>query len=94
MDRAELIEWAAMILVIVAWWPLLFLGWDALPYRFSLYLGSFAILVVILVRRVHRMREGLKYSRHMIEEQEKFRESTQGPLNLEAPPPGRKPKKP
>ncbi len=94
MSTAEIIEGVAMIGVIVAWWPYLFLGWDAPAYRACLYLGSLVILVAILLRRLARMREGLKYSRHMMDEQEAFRKATQGPLNLEAPPPQREPGKP
>jgi hypothetical protein len=93
MSTAEIIEGLAMIGVIVAWWPYLFLGWNGTAYSVCLYAGSFVILVGILLRRLKRMREGLKYSRHMMDQQEEFRKATQGPLNLESQPPKEKTKR-
>jgi hypothetical protein len=93
MEPAELIEGLAMIAVIIAWWPYLFLQWNGPVYSVCLYVGSFVILVAILLRRLKRMREGLKYSRHMMDQQEEFRKATQGPLNLESQPPQKEPKK-
>jgi len=81
----ELIEWLAMIGVIVAWWPLIFLGWFHPAYRYSLYIGSAAILAIILVRRVLRLQEGFRYSRRIVEMQERLNHGPRPPFLL---PPG------
>ena len=68
MERAELGEWIAMILVILAWWPRLF-GWFPLPYRVFVYALSAAVVTIVFVRRLRRVREGLRYSQEILESQ-------------------------
>ena len=81
MEREEWIEWIALIVVILLWWPLLLFHWFPLPYRIFLYAFSAAVLVTITVRRVRRVREGLHYSNEIMESQRR----AQGPRPLNEP---------
>ncbi len=65
MPRAELIEWIVMLAIIVAWWPMVFLGWGPVYYRFPLYVASLIALAIIFIRRLRRTREGLAESERM-----------------------------
>ena len=65
MAPGELGEWIVMIGIIVAWWPILFLGWAPPYYRFPLYAISVVALVIIFLRRLRRTREGLEESERM-----------------------------
>ena len=82
MSRQEWVEGLAIIGVIVAWWPLIFLGWTAVAYRVVLYVGSFAILGFILVRRLQRLEEAFRYSRKIIEQQQLTKYGPKPPLSL------------
>lgn len=75
-----------MIAVIVAWWPLLFLGWTAVPYRVGLYVGSFLVLSIILYRRWSRLQEGFRHSQRIIDQQHLMRHGPTPPLTLHSPP--------
>jgi hypothetical protein len=87
MEREEWIEWIALIVVILLWWPLILLHWFPLAYRLFLYVFSAAVLVTITVRRVRRVREGLNYSREIMDSQRR----AQGPPPLNPPPEGGRP---
>ncbi len=65
MPRAELIEWAVMLAIIVGWWPMVFFGWGPAYYKYPLYAVSFIALGIIFVRRLRRTREGLEESERM-----------------------------
>ncbi len=69
MERKEIIEWALILLVIVAWWPRIFLDYDPLWYYVLTQYVSPIVLVVILVRRYRRVQEGLEYSRKIVDAQ-------------------------
>ncbi len=69
MSRTELYEWIIIILCIISWWPLIFLGFDPLWYRLFIYIGVPLVLLGILARRFGRVREGLDYSEKVIESQ-------------------------
>jgi len=71
MERNEFIEWIIIILVIVAWWPHIFLGYDPLWYHILIYYVTPSTLVVILVIRYRRVREGFEYSEQVIKAQHK-----------------------
>ncbi len=81
-----MLEGLAMIGVIVAWWPLLFLGWTAVPYRVGLYVGSFLVLGIILYRRWSRLQEGFRHSQRIIDQQQLMRHGPTPPLTLHSPP--------
>ncbi len=65
MPRAELIEWAVMLAIIVGWWPMVFLGWGPAYYKYPLYAVSFIALGIIFIRRLRRVHTGLKESERM-----------------------------
>ncbi len=65
MPRAELIEWAVMLAIIVGWWPMVFLGWGPAYYKYPLYAVAFIALAIIFARRLRRTREGLAESERM-----------------------------
>ncbi len=71
MSRRELIEWVVMLLMIVAWWPRIFLGYDPLWYHILVYYVSPVILVLITVRRIRANQEGFRYSERMMQGLEK-----------------------
>lgn len=62
MERNELIEWIIIILCVIAWWPLIFLGFNPRWYHILIYYVTPLILVAITVRRYRRMKAGLEYS--------------------------------
>lgn len=62
MERNELIEWIIIILCVIAWWPLIFLGFNPLWYHILIYYGTPLVLIVIFFRRYKRMKAGLEYS--------------------------------
>lgn len=70
MERHELIEWAVIILVILAWWPKIFLGFEADWYHVLTHYVSPIVLVIILVRRYRRVQEGFEYSRKIVDAQQ------------------------
>ncbi len=69
MSRRELIEWIAILVIIVAWWPRIFLGYDPLWYHALVYWVSPVILFVIFLHRFRRMQAGFEHSEQMIKEQ-------------------------
>jgi len=71
VERNELVEWIVIVLVIVAWWPRIFFGYDPLWYHLLIYYISPIVLVVILVVRYRRVREGFEYSEQVIRAQHK-----------------------
>ena len=73
MPRDELIEAIVMIAIIIAFWPMLLL--EAIPPRVRyLFYGVAGVLVVIIfIRRLGRIRAGLKYSRKMRDLQEQIK---------------------
>ncbi|MFP3904738.1 MAG: hypothetical protein ACLFWB_10900 [Armatimonadota bacterium] len=69
MSRRELVEWIAILVIIVAWWPRIFFGYDPLWYHALVYWVSPIILFVIFLHRFRRMQAGFKHSEEMIEQQ-------------------------
>ena len=65
MPRTELIEWIVMLAIIVAVWPIVFLGWGPAYYKYPLYAVSFIALAIIFIRRLRRTRDGLAESERM-----------------------------
>lgn len=70
MSRRELVEWIVMMLLIFAWWPRIFLGYDPLWYHILIYYVSPVILVIIAVRRFRANQEGFRYSERMMRGEE------------------------
>ncbi len=68
VERDELWEWLGLIAAVLVWWPALF-DWFPLWYRILVYLFCGAVIVVVGVRRVGRVREGLKYSQEIMDVQ-------------------------
>ncbi len=68
MEREELWEWLGLIAAILVWWPALF-GWFPVAYEVFATLFSGAVVVIVGLRRVGRIREGLRYSREIMEYQ-------------------------
>ncbi|MCX7598662.1 MAG: hypothetical protein N2512_07305 [Armatimonadetes bacterium] len=89
MSRAEMIEGVAMLVIIVAWWPAIFLGWDAAWYRIPLYAVSLATVLVVFVRRLRRLHEALGYSRRLIEQQQQLKQGPLPPLTVQPPSAGK-----
>ncbi len=89
MPRDELLEWIALIVVIVAWWPGALFGWFPLWYKLTVYIFSLGVVGVILVRRVRKVRENLRYSREIMEAQRRAqpRPPLEGPPGGQPPPP-------
>ena len=73
MSREELIEALIMIGIIVAFWPMLLL--EAIPphVRYLFYGVAGVLVVIIFIRRLGRIRAGLKYSRNMRDLQEQIK---------------------
>ena len=69
MDRQEIVEWALIILVILAWWPRIFLGYDPTWYHVLTHYVSPIVLAIILVRRYRRVQAGFEYSRKIVDAQ-------------------------
>jgi len=65
MSRDELIEGIIMILIIIGFWPVAFLGWFPEGYKYAYYGVSGVLVILIFIRRLARVRAGLKYSRQM-----------------------------
>ncbi len=86
MTRGELAEWLAMIGIILAWWPFIFLGWTFAAYRYPLYVVSLAVLAGILVRRLARLEEGLRYSRRIMDMQQRMKYGPTPPFLVPPPP--------
>lgn len=70
MERSEIIEWALIILVIVAWWPWIFLGYDAGWYFILTHYVSPIVLAIILWRRYRRVQKGFAFSRKIVDAQQ------------------------
>ncbi len=70
MSREELIEAIIMIGIIVAFWPMLLLEAIPLHVRYLFYGVAGVLVVIIFIRRLARVRAGLKYSRQMRDLQE------------------------
>lgn len=70
MERYEIIEWALIILVIIGWWPWIFLGYHATWYYVLTHFASPILLAVILWRRYRRVQEGFEYSRRIVDAQQ------------------------
>jgi hypothetical protein len=67
MSRIELVEWLAMILIIVLWWPLVFTTWGPDWYRYPLIAFSVISLAAIFIRRMNLVREGFRISEQMMQ---------------------------
>lgn len=65
MSRDELIEGIIMILIIIGFWPVVFLGWFPDAYKYAYYGICGVLVILIFMRRLARVRAGLKYSRTM-----------------------------
>ncbi len=70
MSREELIEAIIMIGIIVAFWPMLLLAAIPPGIRHLFYAMAGVVVVIIFIRRLGRVRAGLKYSRQMRDLQE------------------------
>lgn len=92
MTRTEIGEAIAMIVVIMAWWPFVLLGWRPPTYRLILYSVSAIVVIVIFVRRARRLHEALQHSRRIIEQQQKMKAGPPSPMRLDGPPSGGKPR--
>jgi len=71
MERKELAEWIAIIVIMIAWWPRIFFGYDPLWYHVLIVYVSPIVLVAILIVRYRRVREGFEYSERVIKAQHK-----------------------
>ena len=69
MSRRELVEWFLILLIIIGWWPRIFLGYDPLWYHILIYYVAPLVLVVVLLRRFRAMQEGFEYSERMMKGQ-------------------------
>ncbi len=69
MSRRELAEWLLILLIIIGWWPRIFLGYDPLWYHILIYYLAPVVLVVILLRRFRAMQAGFEYSERMMKGQ-------------------------
>ena len=69
MSRRELVEWILILLIIIAWWPRVFLGYDPLWYHILIYYLAPVVLILIFVRRFRAMQEGFDYSERMMKAQ-------------------------
>ncbi len=65
MSRDELVESIIMLLIIIGFWPTVFLGWFPDIYKYVYYGISGVLVILIFIRRLARIRAGLKYSRQM-----------------------------
>ncbi len=70
MRRDELIEGIIMLVIIIGFWPVAFLGWFPDFYKYVYYGISGVLVILIFIRRLARIRAGLKYSRTMRDLQE------------------------
>lgn len=70
MSREELIEGIIMLLIIIGFWPVAFLGWFPDLYKYVYYGISGVLVILIFIRRIARVHAGLKYSRKMHDLQE------------------------
>jgi membrane protein implicated in regulation of membrane protease activity len=68
VEREELWEWLGLLAAIVVWWPGLF-GWFPLWYRVAVYAFCATVLTVVTVRRLRRVKEGLRHSQEIMEYQ-------------------------
>lgn len=75
MDRDELIEWAIIIGCIVLWWPYIlirggYVAWGyPMWYHLLIHYAVPVVLALLFVRRYRRMKEGLEYSRKVVDGQ-------------------------
>ena len=69
MEREEWLEWIAAIVVILLFWPFILWRWFPLPYQIFVYVFAAVVLGVTLYRRIKRVREGLDYSREILDAQ-------------------------
>ena len=70
MSRDELIEAIIMIAIIVGFWPVLFCAGIPPNVQYLYYAMSATLVFIIFLRRLARIRAGLKYSRTMRDLQE------------------------
>ncbi len=75
MSRDELIEGIIMLLIIIGFWPVVFLGWFPDLYKYAYYGISGVLVILIFIRRLARVRAGLKYSHKMRDLQEEAQSS-------------------
>jgi hypothetical protein len=78
MDRKEAAEWAVMILIIIAWWPILFGGWGPPAYRYGLEVASALSLGIIFWRRLKRVNAGLAESERMFRDRIEAEKAARG----------------
>ncbi len=73
MPRDELIEAIVMIAIIVSFWPMLLLGAIPPTARYVFYGMAGVLVLIIFIRRLGRIRAGLRYSRNMRDLQEQIK---------------------
>ena len=78
MSKTELVEWIIMILIIVLWWPVVFMGWGPASYQYPLSIVSFATLIAILRNRLKRLNQGFQVSEEMMAARYKAEEMARG----------------
>ena len=84
MSRDELIEALVMIGIIIAFWPMLLLGAIPPTARYLFYGMAGVLVLIIFIRRLARVRAGLRYSRKMRDLQEQIKTGGQ-PMPLIPP---------
>lgn len=74
MHWREVVEWIVILLIIVAWWPRIFLGYghdyDPMWYHVLTHYISPLILIIIVILRWRRMQAGFRYSEEMMKQQQ------------------------
>jgi len=78
MSKTELVEWIAMILVIVLWWPMLFFDWAPAYYRYPLYVVSVVVLLAVFRARLRRLNEGFRVSETMMDARRRAEDAARG----------------
>ncbi len=78
MSKTELVEWTVMILIIVLWWPVVFMAWGPAWYQYPLSVVSFGALLVIFRNRLRRLNQGFQVSEEMMEARHKAEEMARG----------------
>ena len=73
MPRDELIEAIVMIAILVAFWPVMLCAWIPPTARYLFYGMAGVLVLIIFLRRLGRIRAGLKYSRNMRDLQEQIK---------------------
>lgn len=67
MSRTEWVETIAMILIIVLWWPVIFLGWGPPYYRGPLTVVSVVVVLAIFIVRLRRVNQGFSQSERLMQ---------------------------